>query len=364
MKAAVVQEIGAPFSIEEVQIAQPIGSEVLIDVQASGLCHSDLSVQRYGMGTAMPAVLGHEVAGIVTAVGPDVIEIAVGDHVVGSLIQACGQCLHCLDGELVNCEHPERTERTADQPPRLSLRGEAVTQGMALGGFAQQALIHERQLAKVPDDMPWAQAALIGCGVLTGAGAVLNTANVRQGETVVIVGAGGVGLNAISGALVAGATRIIVTDIEDGKLERAKRFGATDVINSAKVDPVEAVKELTGGGAQHVFDFVGAGPVLAQSLAMLGQGGTLYLIGIGGPTATVEFNALGFLGMRHNIKTVYMGHSNLKRDIPMYAELYRQGRFNLDELVTKEISLSQIDEGYDSLKDGSIARVVITDLER
>ncbi len=364
MKAAVVNEAGAPFTVQEIQIAAPIGSEVLIDVQASGLCHSDLSARIFGIGGAFPAVFGHEVAGIVAAVGPDVTEFVPGDHVVGSLIQSCGECLHCLAGDLVNCEHPERTERSAEQEPRLSLDGQALTQGMALGGFAQQALIHARQLAKVPEDLPWAQAALIGCGVLTGAGAVLNTANVKQGETVVIIGAGGVGLNAISGAVVAGATRIIVTDIEDGKLERAKRFGATHVINSANTDPVAAVLELTDGGAPHVFDFVGAAPTLKQAIGMVEQGGTMYIIGIGGPTASLEINALEFLVGRKNIRTVYMGHSDMKRDIPMYAELYRQGRFNLDELVSKEISLSQIDEGYESLKDGSIARVVVTDLER
>ncbi|MDR2254992.1 MAG: Zn-dependent alcohol dehydrogenase [Arthrobacter sp.] len=364
MKAAVVHEAGAPFTVEEVQIAAPQGGEVLIDVQASGLCHSDLSARNFGIGGAFPAIFGHEVAGIVSAVGPDVTEFRVGDHVVGSLIQACGQCLHCLSGDLVNCEHPERTERPADAEPRLSLNGSKLTQGMALGGFAQQALIDDRQLAKVPADMPWAQAALIGCGVLTGAGAVLNTAAVKQGETVVIIGAGGVGLNAISGAVVAGATTIIVTDIDDGKLERATHFGATHVVNSAKQDPVEAVLEITGGGAPHVFDFVGAAPTLKQAAGMLEQGGTMYIIGIGGPEAKLEINALEFLVARKNLRTVYMGHSNLKRDIPMYAELYRQGRFKLDELITKTISLSQIDEGYEALKDGSIARVVVTDLER
>jgi S-(hydroxymethyl)glutathione dehydrogenase/alcohol dehydrogenase len=364
MKAAVVREIGAPFAVQDVDIAEPIGAEVLIEVQASGLCHSDLSVRNYGMGQALPSVLGHEVAGIVTQVGPHVNEIKVGDHVVGSLIQWCGECDRCLSGETVNCQHPERTERSADQPPRLSINGEAVGQGMALGGFAQQALIHEHQLAKVPDDLPWSQAALIGCGVLTGAGAVLNTAKVQQGDTVVIVGAGGVGLNGVSGAVVAGAQKIIVTDVDDYKLERAKKFGATHVVNSAKVDPVEAVRDLTGGGSQYVFDFVGIGPTLKQGVEMLGQGGTLVMIGIGGPTATLELNALELLSARKNIRTVWMGHSNLKRDIPLYADLYRQGRFNLDDLVTNTISLSQIDEGYELLHDPKTARVVITDLER
>lgn len=363
MKAAIVRELGAPFAVEEVDIADPIGAEVLIDVQASGLCHSDLSVRNHGMGTPLPAVLGHEVAGIVTAVGPQVTEFAPGDHVVGSLIQWCGECEHCLHGETVNCEHPERTLRAPGEPPRLSIDGVEVNQGMALGGFAQQALIHQHQLAKVPEDLPWAPAALIGCGVLTGAGAVLNTADVQHGATVVIIGAGGVGLNGISGARIAGAERIIVSDLDDAKLQRAKRFGATDVINSSQVDPVQAVHDLTGGGAEYVFDFVGIGPTLKQGMQMLGQGGTLVMIGIGGPEVNLEINALEFLGARKNLKTVWMGHSDLKRDIPLYAQLYRQGRMNLDDLHTDSISLSQIDEGYELLKKPETGRVVITDLE-
>ncbi len=270
--------------------------------------------------------------------------------------------MNCLSGSTHICLRPEATLRTPEQPSRLSWNGAPVAQGMGLGGFAQEALIHENQLAVVPQDMPWAPAALIGCGVLTGAGAVLNSANVRQGDTVVVMGAGGVGMNAVSGARIAGAGTIIVTDIEDGKLERAKAFGATHVVNSRSVDPVEAVRDITGNGADHVFDFVGVRPVTAQGMQMLGKGAGLYLIGVGGNDAGVDVSAIAALTNSQKVQGVYMGSSNLKRDIPFYASMYLQGRMNLDDLVSKEIGLADIEEGYEALKDGTTARVVITDL--
>ncbi|MFD8690599.1 zinc-binding dehydrogenase [Streptomyces sp. NPDC059651] len=361
MKASVTKGLGQGFVVEDIDLADPIGHEVRIQVQASGLCHSDLSVATF-IGGEFPVVLGHEVAGVVTETGPQVTQVKVGDHVVGSLIQYCGSCVNCLSGSTHICLRPEATLRTPEQPSRLSWNGAPVAQGMGLGGFAQEALIHENQLAVVPQDMPWAPAALIGCGVLTGAGAVLNSANVRQGDTVVVMGAGGVGMNAVSGARIAGAGTIIVTDIEDGKLERAKAFGATHVVNSRSVDPVEAVRDITGNGADHVFDFVGVRPVTAQGMQMLGKGAGLYLIGVGGNDAGVDVSAIAALTNSQKVQGVYMGSSNLKRDIPFYASMYLQGRMNLDDLVSKEIGLADIEEGYEALKDGTTARVVITDL--
>nr|WP_202523397.1 zinc-binding dehydrogenase [Kitasatospora sp. SID7827] len=352
--------MGQGFVVEEVDLADPVGHEVRVRVRASGLCHSDLSVATF-IGGEFPVVLGHEVAGVVTETGPQVTQVKVGDHVVGSLIQYCGSCVNCLSGRTHICLRPEATLRTPDQAPRLSWNGAPVAQGMGLGGFAQEALIHENQLAVVPEGMPWAPAALIGCGVLTGAGAVLNSADVRQGDTVVVIGAGGVGMNAVSGARIAGAGTIIVADIEDAKLERAKAFGATHVVNSRSTDPVDAVRDITGHGADHVFDFVGARPVTAQGLRMLGKGGGLYLIGVGGTDAGVEVSALAVLSGSQKVQGVYMGSSNLKRDIPFYASMYLQGRMNLDDLVSREIGLADIEAGYEALKDGSTARVVITD---
>ncbi|MCQ4214748.1 zinc-binding dehydrogenase [Streptomyces longispororuber] len=360
MKASVTKGLGQGFVVEEVDLAEPIGHEVRVQVQASGLCHSDLSVATF-IGDEFPVVLGHEVAGVVTEIGPQVTQVKVGDHVVGSLIQYCGACVNCLSGRTHICLRPEATLRESGQPARITWNGKPVAQGMGLGGFAQETLVHENQLAVVPDEMPWAPAALIGCGVLTGAGAVLNSAEVRQGDTVVVIGAGGVGMNAVSGARIAGAEKIIVTDIEDAKLERAKAFGATHVLNSRTTDPVEAVRDITGHGADHVFDFVGARPVTTQGFQMLGKGGGLYLIGVSANDAGIDVNSIATLSASQKVQGVYMGSSNLKRDIPFYASLYLQGRMNLDALVSKKIALSEIDAGYEALKDGATARVVITD---
>lgn len=359
MKAMVVNGYGEGFHLEDVEIAQPIGREVLIQVKASGLCHSDLSAMRYNLGFPAPSVLGHEVAGEVIAVGPDVSEFAAGDHVVGCLVQYCGKCSGCLSGDLGLCEHPEATMRTPEQEPRLSRNGEPLTQGMALGGFAEQALIHENQLVKLPTEMPWAHAALLGCGVATGAGAAINAANVQAGDTVAVIGAGGVGLNVISGAVIAGATKIIAIDIADDKLEKAKKFGATHVINSSTEDVVARVHELTGG-VNFAFDVVGFPATAQTGWDVLGKGGALYLIGMGSPESALDIKIIDAIVTRKSVHGVYMGSTNPKHDLAMYADLYLQGRFNLDDLVSKEIALDQVNEGYEALKDPSLTRVVIT----
>jgi S-(hydroxymethyl)glutathione dehydrogenase / alcohol dehydrogenase len=231
MKALVVNALGRGFEVEDVEVAPPRGREVLVDVHASGLCHTDLLFATHDIAPT-PSVLRHEVAGIVAEVGPDVTQVHVGDHVVGSLAQACGGCPRCLSGRPFQCQHPEATLRRPADAPRLSRGGIGLFQGFGLGGFAEQALVHEQQLVVVPKEMPFAQAALLGCGVVTGAGSVLNTANVRPGDSVVIFGAGGVGLNAVSGARIAGASRIVAIDIQAQRLDAARRFGATDVIDS------------------------------------------------------------------------------------------------------------------------------------
>ena len=363
MKASLVREIGGGFSVADIEIAQPTGREVLVDVKASGLCHSDDLAANLGFSLVTPTVLGHEAAGIVAAVGPDVTQLSVGDHVVASALQYCGACDQCNAGHAVLCLNPNATLRAADEPSRLTEGGVPVTQGLIVGGFAQQILVHENQLAVIPQEMPWPQAALLGCGVITGAGAVINTANVRPTDTVVILGAGGVGLNGINGAVTAGAATIIAIDLQDEKLERAKRFGATHVINSTTSDPVAEVMKITGVGADAVFDFVGIGPVTQQALQMVAPGGGLYLIGVLDPAATISVSPGDLIGTRRRIEGVHMGSTTLKRDIPLYAKLYLDGRFELDSLVSKEISLSEIEEGYASLKDPTIARVVITEFD-
>ncbi|HEY1860326.1 MAG TPA: zinc-binding dehydrogenase, partial [Gemmataceae bacterium] len=312
MKALVLNAIGQGFDLEDVDIATPVGREVLVDVKASGLCHTDLLFATHDI-VPVPSVLGHEVAGIVAAVGPDVGQIRVGDHVVGSLAQSCGACARCLSGRPFQCRHPESTLRRPTDAPRLSRDGVGLFQGFGLGGFAERALIHENQLAVVPKDIPFAQAALLGCGVVTGAGSVLNTASVNAGDTVVIFGAGGVGLNAVSGALIAGASRVIVIDIQSKRLEEARRFGATDVIDSTKTKPVEVVRDLLPEGADHVFDFVGQKSVAEQGLAMLGVGGGLYLVGVSKPEVDISLNIFAAIGGQRRVVGVNFGSTNAKR---------------------------------------------------
>lgn len=359
MKAAVVHSAGAGFDIEEVQLDAPQRKEVLIDIKAVGLCHSDYTMASADLGFPFPAVFGHEVAGIVREVGADVHTFKSGDPVVAALVRYCGECERCLSGKSYYCANANQTLRDPEEKPRITLNGEGLTQAFGLGGFAEQALIHENQLAKIPGGIPFAHAALLGCGVITGAGAVLNTAKVGRGESVAIIGAGGVGLNAVSAAVIAGASDIVVLDISNSKLGKARSFGATHTINSLDEDPVQTLRQAIPAGIDHVFDFVGTSAIAQQGLEMLSYGGALYLVGIGGPEVPITFNAFTFMRNRNRIESVYMGSPNLKVDIPYFASLENRGLLRLGELITETISLEQINEGYQRLKEGSVARLVV-----
>lgn len=361
MKAAVLNQAPGRFTIESIDIDRPRGREVLVEVKASGLCHSDQHVAENDFGFPLPAVLGHELAGVVREIGPDVSEFKVGDRVAGSLIQSCGTCARCQDGNPVLCEFPHFTERAAGEAPRLTRDGVPLYQFFALGGFAELALVHENQLARLPDGIPFPQASVLGCGCLTGAGAVINSAGVRPGQTVAVFGAGGVGLNVVSGARLAGAATIIVVDLAPAKEALARKFGATHFINGAAGDPVAQVHAITGAGVDHAFEVVGLPATVRQAVLATRKGGTAYLIGMHGPTDEVAFNVMAeLLPQSRSIRAVVMGDSNIKRDIPMLADLYLQGRFNLDDLISREIRLDQINEAYEDLKTGQIARSVIT----
>jgi len=362
VKCAMVNELSGHFEIGEIDIDNPHGREILIEVKASGLCHSDLHFAENDFGVPLPAVLGHELAGVVIAVGSDARDFAVGEHVVGSLIQCCGHCRPCVGGRSYQCAHPEETLRGEDATPRLSAKGEPVSQGFGIGAFAQYALVHENQLARVPKELPFAQASLLGCGTITGAGAAINTAQVRPGDTVVVIGIGGVGLNVISGAKIAGAGRIVAVDRQPAKEALARKFGATDFVDASSVeDAVEAVRELLAGGGDHVFEVVGIKPTSEQAIRMARKGGTAYMIGVHAPDATIEVNVtVDLLSEQVIVRGVYMGSSNIKNDIPMFADLYLRGQLNLDDLISQEIDISAINDAYAELKGGAIARSVIT----
>lgn len=365
MKAAILNNIDGTFQIEEIDIDEPRGREVLVEVKASGLCHSDLHFAEQDFGVHLPAVLGHELAGVVIGIGPEVREFAVGDHVVGSLIQFCGHCRACLGGRTYQCTHPEETLRSEADQDRLSRDGQRVAQVFGTGAFAERALVHENQLVRVPKELPFAQASLLGCGTITGAGAAINTASVRPGDTVAVIGIGGVGLNVITGAKLSGAGRIVAIDMQKGKEELARKFGATDFIDASAGDPVEAVQSLIPGGVDHAFEVVGIKTTSEQAIKMVRKGGGAYLIGVHNPANTIDVNVtVDLLTNQVAVRGVYMGSSNIKRDIPMYAELYLQGKMNLDDLISREIDLDEINEAYKELKGGNIARSVITSFGR
>jgi S-(hydroxymethyl)glutathione dehydrogenase/alcohol dehydrogenase len=361
MKAAALNNVKGKFDVEDIQIDSPKGREVLVEVKGSGLCHSDLHLTESDFGIPLPAMFGHELAGIVKEIGSNVHEFAVGDHVVGSLIQFCGHCVACLSGRTYQCQHPEETLRGAHDGQRLTRNGAPVTQMFGIAAFAEYTLVHENQLVKVPMEMPFPQAAILGCAVITGAGAAINTADVRPGDTVAVFGVGGVGLNVISAAKLVGAVRIIAIDLQPKKADLARKFGATDFINAGDGDPIAAVMALTGGGVDHAFEVVGLKSTSEQAIKMARVGGRAYQIGVHQPGSPINVDVtLDLITRQVAVQGVYMGSSNIKHDIPMYANLYLKGRFNLDDLISREINICEINEAYAELEKGAIARSVIT----
>jgi S-(hydroxymethyl)glutathione dehydrogenase/alcohol dehydrogenase len=361
VRAAVLNRFDGHFDIEDIAIDSPRGRELLVRVKAAGLCHSDLHMADTSFGTALPAVFGHELAGIVKALGPHAKEFAIGDHVVGSLIQFCGHCRACVDGRTYQCLTPQPTSRGIDEEPRLTRNGQPVTPVFGTAAFAEYALVHENQLVRIPSSMPFAQASLLGCGVITGAGAAVNTAKVRPGDSVAVIGVGGVGLNVISGAHIAGAEQIIAIDIQSAKLDLARKFGATEGLNAAAGDIVAMVREHSNGGVDHAFEVIGLEVSSRQAIRMLRKGGGAYLIGVHKPGGSLQIDPLNdLLRNQVTIHSVFMGSSNIKRDIPMYARLYLVGKLNLDDLISREIKLDEINDAYAELRLGAVARCVIT----
>jgi S-(hydroxymethyl)glutathione dehydrogenase/alcohol dehydrogenase len=357
MKAAVLREINKPLEIEDVQCGNPGPREVLVRTMAAGVCHSDLHFQNGSYPYPLPAVLGHESAGIVEAVGDMVTYVKPGDHVITCLSAFCGHCEHCLTGHMSLCQEPE-LQRPPTEPSRLAKGDENIAQFLNLSSFAEMMLVHEHAIAKVRDDMPWAQAALIGCGVTTGVGAVIHTAAVEPGSSVAIIGCGGVGLSAINGAAIAGAARIIAVDMVPSKLDLARKFGATDVVNAGECDPVEAVRELTGGGVHYSFEAIGLKPTTEQAFKMLARGGTATIIGMIPVGTMIDLHGPEFL-MERKIQGSNMGSNRFRVDMPRFVDFYLQGRLHLDDLISRKIKLEDVNEGMEALKTGEIARSVI-----
>jgi S-(hydroxymethyl)glutathione dehydrogenase/alcohol dehydrogenase len=367
MRAAVLHTIPGDLTIEEVTPDRPGPNEVLIRTAAAGLCHSDLHFIEGKFVAPTPLVLGHESAGVVEEVGRDVTYVQPGDHVITCLSVFCGHCDFCLSGRPTLCDRIG-TDRGPSDPARLTYEGRPCLQFAGLASFAEQMLVHEHALVKIRDDMPLDRAALIGCGVTTGVGSVFRTARVEAGSTVAVIGCGGVGLNCVQGAALAGASRVLAVDTNPIKLKLAEQFGATDLIDAAAGDPVQQVRDLlpgaagllgTGaGGVDYSFEAIGLKATAEQAFAMLRNGGTATIIGMIPPGTNLELPGIDFLSEKR-IQGSSMGSNRFRQDMPRYIDLYLDGRLKLDELVSARISLDQVNEGFAAMTRGEVARSVI-----
>jgi S-(hydroxymethyl)glutathione dehydrogenase/alcohol dehydrogenase len=360
MSAAVFRKVHEPLSIEQVEIDKPWGREVLVRTIATGVCHSDLHVVdgngRFPLDR--PFVLGHEGAGVVEAVGADVTSMRVGDHVVACLSGFCGTCPQCLSGHPNVCTGGI-VARAEAATPRVSQNGQPFRTFAAIGSYAEHMLLHENSLVRIDDEIPLDRAALVGCGVLTGVGAALRSAGLQAGQTVAVFGCGGVGLSIAQGARIGGARQIIAVDQFDSKLEMAKGVGATHTVNSTHDDPVKAVRALTKGlGVDHAFEAVGVAQLCRQAIECLAVRGTATIVGVLPPDATIEFPWMA-IRPECKVQTSRMGSNQFRTDIPNYLEFYRQGRLDLDSMISRRGHLGDINEAFRAMKAGEVARTVL-----
>lgn len=353
MKAAVYRGAGAPPRIEEVGLRDPAPGEVLVAIRAAGLCHSDQSVTDGTIPYPAPVVLGHEGAGVVEAVGPGVVSVAPGDHVVLSTLAHCGRCTACEAGRPTACRNAPNPKTGSP----FTLDGAVAYQFANTSTFAERTVVREQSAIPIDARVPFDRACLIGCGIVTGVGAVLNRARVPAGATMAVFGAGGIGLNVIQGGVLAGAARIVAVDVQPAKLELARRFGATDVIDATANDPVAAIRDLTHGGAEFAFEAVGNVTTIGQALDAIGPGGTLTIVGVPKIGSTLAFvvhtlyNNKAILGCRY-------GAARPRIDFPMLADLYLAGRLKIDELISRHYALDDVARAIDDLRSGSLARGV------
>lgn len=357
MKAALLHDFNEDVVIEDVEMDLPLRpDEVLVRTVAAGVCHSDRTMQLGAQPLPLPLLLGHEAAGVVEEVGTAVTYVKPGDHVTLCPSAFCGSCRWCMRGELQFCENNGSSR--ADGTARLTYRGDRVQPFTGLGAYAERMLVHERTVVKLPEGMPLDRAALLGCGVVTGLGAALRTAHVQAGDTVAVIGCGGVGLNTIQGARLAGASRIIAVDRLAAKLEMAKTFGATDLVDASATDPVEAVRELTGGGVNHAIEVVGIAATMEQAFRMLDIKGTATVVGVPRPDVEVHIKAIDLLREKR-LQGCIMGSTRFRLDIPLYAQLYLDGRLKLDELLSERVPLDGVNAALNQLDNPLVARTVV-----
>lgn len=357
MKAAVCREFGAPLTIEAVRLDPPQTDELTVKIAACAICHSDITYMQGGWGGTLPAVYGHEAAGVVEAVGSGVADLAPGDHVVVTLIRACGRCRNCLQGRAVLCDGRLRLDA---EGPLHAPDGSPIFQAMRTGAFAERVTVHASQVVAIPKDVPLDCASLLACGVITGLGAVVNTAQVPAGTDVAVIGTGGVGLNSVQGASLCGARRVIAIDLSDGKLAAARRFGATHALNPAKEDLPAAVRQLTDGrGADYVFVTVGAKTAVEQSFGLLARGGTTVIVGMPASGVMAAFEPVNLADGGQRVLGSKMGSARIRIDIPMLVDLYRQGRLKLDELISGRFPLEEVNAAMAEVTRGEALRNVI-----
>jgi S-(hydroxymethyl)glutathione dehydrogenase / alcohol dehydrogenase len=361
MRAAVLYNWNEPFKVETVELAAPRQGEVRIKLAASGVCHSDLSIQRGILPMPPPRIIGHEGAGIVEEVGPGVTSVATGDHVILCWMYPCGHCTECGRGRPAHCPEALATMMsggTRDGSARFRVKGQDIPHWV--GSFAEYTVVPETACVKIRPDAPLDRACLVGCGVMTGVGAVLNTARVEEGASVAVFGAGGVGLNVIQGAVLAGAGRIIAVDLLDSKLKLAREFGATDTVNASKGEPDGEIRELTGGrGVDYAFEVIGAPKVIVQAFASLARGGKAVVVGAPPFGSEVTLPAFPFSMEEKSILGSYYGSPRFHHDMPRIIDLYMAGRLKLDQLVTKRFKLDEINRSLEALEKGEVARGVI-----
>ena len=370
IRAAVLNRMGAtppyavsrPLTIEEVDLAPPGPGEVLIQVVAAGLCHSDLSVINGDRPRPMPMALGHEAAGIVRELGAGVSDLAVGDHVVVVFVPSCGLCAPCAEGRPALCE-PGAAANGAGTllsgARRISHVGAPLNHHLGCSVFAEYATVSRHSLVKIDPEVPLDEAALFGCAVLTGVGAVVNTAKVPVGASVAIVGLGGVGLAALLGAYAAGARQIIAVDLADDKLAQARELGATHTVNAGQADAIEQIRALSGGGVEFAFEFAGSIRALDLTYRITRRGGTTVTAGLPPSTATLPLAAVSLVAEERTLKGSYIGTCVPSRDVPRYISLYRQGRLPVDRLLTGRLRLDEINHGFDLLHEGRAIRQVV-----
>ena len=357
MRAAVCRSFGSPLVIEELTLGELGPTDVHVDIAACAVCHSDIHYAEGAWGGTLPAVYGHEAAGSVVAIGSAVTDVAVGDHVVVTLIRSCGECVQCRRGNRVFCED----KYPADDRPRLTTAaGEPVDAAMFCGAFAEEAIVDRSQVVRIPSDMDWTVASVLACGVITGVGAVTNTSSVDADSTVAVVGCGGVGLNAVQGAKIVGCDPIIAIDLEDEKLETARRFGATHTANAGTDDVRQVIRDATGrSGVTHTFVTVGSAAAIRQALRYIEPGGELVIVGMPPSNSEIDIDPVIIAAVGHRIVGSKMGTTDIGRDIPRLIEWYREGRLMLDELVSDTFSLDEINEAIDAVGAGSVIRNVI-----